>query len=123
MKVKTSELTGVHLDFAVAQADNQEVIIGDITSSNVVIGKCLTWVGHYDGYGQEDYSPSTNWAQGGNIIEREGFDLLCELVGYRWIAISGGGTDMAGNTPLVAAMRSYVLKTLGDEVEIPEELS
>jgi hypothetical protein len=72
----------------------------------------------------EDYSPSTNWAQGGPIIEREGLCLWSE--GYDWeakIQIGSGEwlTEWA-ETPLVAAMRCYVASKLGDEVDIPEEL-
>ena len=69
----------------------------------------------------EDYHPSTNWSQGGPIIEREGITLRCGLHGWdaeleEFDAISHGPT------PLIAAMRCLVASKLGDEVEIPEEL-
>jgi len=98
MKIKTSELTGPALDWAVA--------------------KC-------EGSGQE-LSYSTDWAQGGPIIER-GMIGLEFLAGAGdagmdvWVA-SIGGIDECGPTPLIAAMRCYVASKLGDEVEIPEEL-
>jgi len=33
------------------------------------------------------------------------------------------GFSADGNTPLIAAMRCYVASKLGDEVEVPEEVS
>lgn len=74
----------------------------------------------------EGFSPSTNWAQGGPIIEREEIALA---PGYNWEATKEieyrGEADYCvqhGPTPLIAAMRSYVCGNLGDEIEIPEEL-
>lgn len=64
-----------------------------------------------------DYS--TDWSQGGPIIEREGIDLM--KVGVKqWRADCGPARY--GPTPLIAAMRCYVASKLGDEVEIPSEL-
>ena len=75
-------------------------------------------------------SPSTNWAQGGPIIEREVISLV--FLGDHWVASTpnpeaklGDGRDPLeayGPTPLIAAMRCYVSSKLGDEVELPEEL-
>lgn len=65
------------------------------------------------------YSPSTNWSQGGPIIERERFFLRYWTNSWRaetYFYI------MYGPTPLIAAMRCYVASKLGIEVEIPEEL-
>jgi hypothetical protein len=66
-------------------------------------------------------SPSTNWAHGGPIIERERIDVLYEH-DLRWIAVPQKGIESYGPTPLIAAMRCYVASKLGDEVEIPEGL-
>ena len=78
-----------------------------------------------------DYNPryapehSTNWSQGGPVIEREGM-LIRPQPGYNlWEAWKHGADEghfSVGPTPLVAAMRCYVASKLGDEVEIPEEL-
>jgi len=103
MKVKTSELTRAALDWAVE--------------------KCM---GLPD-YGQRDmedgYHPSTDWAQGGPIIEREGMDLMC--ADDYWLAgipFEDDAVQVEGPTPLVAAMRCFVLSRLGESVDIPEEL-
>lgn len=98
--MKTSELTGAALDWAVA--------------------KCL-----HGNLFMEPYS--TNWAQGGPIIEREGMHVDCLRQGESpvWEAWPyAGGTKFIqqGETPLIAAMRCYVASKLGDEVEIPEGL-
>jgi hypothetical protein len=84
-----------------------------------------------DENGQPSYfMPSTDWAQGGPIIEREGIvvDLRKE---YGWIAArefwyleNKEDHDLCstGETYLIAAMRCYVALKLGDEVDIPKEL-
>ena len=97
MKVKTDELTGPALDWAVNQ-----------------IEECC----------DDPCTPlfSTNWAQGGPIIEREGIELLCETVGFRWVAMPQKGPEWSGPTPLIAAMRCFVASKLGDEVDVPDEL-
>lgn len=67
------------------------------------------------------YEPSTNWDQGGPIIEREHIHLRHRI--NEWAASKTKGPFVAfGPTPLIAAIRCYVASKLGDEVEIPEEL-
>lgn len=78
----------------------------------------------------DDFCPSTDWAQGGPIIEREGIQLSgwesrWEAKLY-WSKAAQGGPkrywNMTGPNPLIAAMRCYVASKLGSEVEVPEEL-
>jgi len=98
MKTKTDELTDVALDWAVNQ-----------------IEKCC------DG----PWTPlfSTNWSQGGPIIERERIELANVSADWRAMVDSDGGwVRCYGPTPLIAAMRCFVASRFGDEVEIPEEL-
>jgi hypothetical protein len=74
-----------------------------------------------------NFNPSTDWSQGGPIIERE---WICpdRLLNGQWVACKRTDTGdsmlfaRTGPTPLIAAMRCYVASKLGDEVEIPEEL-
>jgi len=105
--MKTSELTGHALDWAVARCEGGVGV-------DQLIG---TW-----------YSPSTDWAQGGPIIEREGISIVLDwdVVGeFLWGAtrIEQSVVSQAeGTTPLIAAMRCFVASKLGDEVEIPKEL-
>jgi hypothetical protein len=71
---------------------------------------------------------STDWTEGGAIIERERLSIT-PREGY-WEAyyhdnlFKDDGSDyfQIGITPLVAAMRCYVASCLGDDVELPEEL-
>lgn len=78
-------------------------------------------------YGElEPYRPSTNWAQGGPIFEREGISVG-QVEDGSWWAGKGFISDedtigYQGSTPLVAAMRCYVASKLGDTAEVPEEL-
>ena len=103
--MKTSELIGPALDWAVAKCEG--TIKPDLPWKTV-----------------EKWHYSTDWAQGGPLIEREG--IVCEpFKGRRndWRAFNFHTGDVyAGKTPLVAAMRCYVASKLGDEVELPEGL-
>ncbi len=109
MKINTSELTGAALDWAVAKITNPEW--GE-----------EGWLVHCT-YPDDDgwvYRPSTDWVQGGAIIERERVEL--EHDGYAWWARIKADDDYTGPTPLIAAMRCYVAFHLGDEVDVPDEL-
>jgi hypothetical protein len=79
---------------------------------------------------------STSWFQMGQIIEREGIDVRFDrdrVFGpgekvERWFAWMPSNTPDAvwveyGPTPLIAAARCYVSSVLGEEVEVPEELT
>jgi hypothetical protein len=106
--MKTSELQGPALDWAVAKCEG-------LMQGQIAI----------DGCAQGFFSPSTDWAQGGPIIERE---FICVSAPMHpstapWFAISDStGCKSSGPTPLIAAMRCYVGSQLGNEVEVPEEL-
>jgi hypothetical protein len=107
--MRTSELKGAALDWAVAKCE------GVINGDDLDIGFIL----------ERGYTPSTDWAQGGPIIEREKISLWSR--GNEWAAESftpnEQGHEETGTTPLIAAMRCYVASKLGDEVEIPEGLT
>jgi hypothetical protein len=109
MKVKTSELKERALDWAVAQTKGR---IWEAVKSFIAY--------HEDG----EMNYSTNWAQGGPIIEREGIGFFpSEREGKpRWGARMVNTYISYGPTPLIAAMRCYVASKLGDEIDIPEEL-
>ena len=113
--MKTSELEGIALDWAVAWAN------GNITIKN--------FSGVFYLLDGDVWNPSTDWAQGGPIIEREKITLDFDhngpdvLWGARHFASDGTMLQCEyADTPLIAAMRCYVASRLGDEVELPEEL-
>ena len=141
MKVKTSELTGIALDWAVAAANGyRRCMPADLT-----IDALSDLIYETEGWADENgfdrwsaiiidgrlWQPSTDWSQGGPIIEREEIgtrrNAPCSK-GREWeagpsiTAKGAGGKYGYGPTPLIAAMRCYVASKLGDEVEIPEEL-
>ena len=117
--MKTSELQGAALDWAVAKADQP------VYSDKALIAAVK---GGSNGIGMEfePFTPSTNWAQGGSIIEREGITVgpyFSRFFAARKGAIDNDWQiDEEGPTPLIAAMRCYVASKLGDEVVLPEEL-
>ena len=101
MKVKTNELSGQALDWAVAKAE-----------------------GYPDEDISVDWNYSTDWAQSGPIIEREGIQIQKHRSG--WVALPEDAQFseeeyQEGSTILIAAMRCYVASKLGEEVEVPKE--
>lgn len=102
---EASELTGVHLDMAVAKAMKLE---------NVSVHGGRLWIG-----GKRPFDPSTHWGDGGPIVEREGITVGPNNDGLWWAAKAPVGDEDAigyvGPTPLVAAMRCYVIANLGSE--------
>lgn len=108
--MKTSKLTGAALDWAVSKCEGVDVT------------RLYAW-----DYSRNNYS--TDWSQGGPIIEREGVDLFRQASTGEWCGSLPRGHKVGwrflqyGPTPLIAAMRCYVASKLGDEVEIPKELT
>lgn len=124
MKIKTSELIGAQLDWAVANREFLEHHPASTTKELFVWGSYTgNRPGKHDG-GQHGvrFAPSTDWAQGGPIIEREGIVLDQYREFPLWTSWCPRSQKYTGKTALVAAMRCYVASRLGDEVEIPEEL-
>lgn len=109
--IKTSELTGAALDWAVAKCEG-EAYLPETT---------------FDGIGMEHAAIrySTDWAQGGPIIERERISIrhwANAPVVHAYMSQDDAPWSSDEASPLIAAMRCYVASTLGDEVEVPEEL-
>jgi hypothetical protein len=88
--MKTSELTGAALDWAVAKCE----------------GVLMRWERSTHDEAPLEYSPSTDWAQGGPIIEREGLTITHQQ--NQWAAQTDDDLFAFGPTPLIAAMRCYV---------------
>jgi hypothetical protein len=64
------------------------------------------------------WRPTTDWAQGGPIIEREGIGLFI-AEGAGW-GSSCGWSHGYGDTPLIAAMRCLVASKLGAHIDVTE---
>lgn len=118
VEIKTNKLISPALDYAVAKCKGEDYIAE--SGANGI------------GIEYEATSYSTNWSQGGPIIERELIRVIAPTVrGVDWIARIKRGLpssmnrwfEETGPTPLIAAMRCYVASKLGGTVQIPRELA
>ena len=123
LKIKTGKLTGVALDWVVAKCINSL----DQIELEKVSGEVVLYVPDLCCH----FEPSICWTQGGPIIEREKISIseVPPSIGSGWQASKaptsplGFKTFALGSSPLIAAMRCYVSSKLGDNVEIPKELT
>lgn len=126
MKIKTSTLIGPALDYAVMRCDhpnNSIEFFHRMRSEDTPYSR---------------FNYSTNWVQGGPIIEGEDIaterrltttseGVLSNASGWRAscqfdIDTFAYKVSEAGPTLLIAGMRCYVAMKLGNEVYIPDEL-
>jgi len=122
--MKTSELTGAALDWAVAKCEGGTGFWYDSIATYwiTIDGKDRALS---KGWAQS-YQPSTDWKQGGPIIERE--EISVNWANGQWEAHTVTDDDNFdqieyGPTPLIAAMRCYVASKLGDDIEVPEVIA
>jgi len=120
MKIKTSEATPNQINHLVAVCEGAT---HEWDSDKPFFWHCVACIriGGHD----VNYTPSTDWAQGGPVIERERISFVSpnEVID-EWEAIhpTQMNNESYGPTPLIAAMRCYVASKLGDEVDVPDEL-
>jgi hypothetical protein len=128
--IKTKDLTGAALDWAVAKAEGINFAENGWKPINVFLG---ARVGGHHRY-------STDWAQGGLLIDKYGVEFIALrqreqdgriTVSYRatapkWFQFqnfrSFSLVTHDGPDHLTAAMRVVVTMELGDEVDVPDEL-
>ena len=148
--MKTNELTGPALDWAVAKAE------GTLPVHNTIVAfrpfepdmdedEHFLCTADDDAHAREQCENaypgceiigvfkcvvgkySSRWDMAGPIIEREGINLQ-QFKGHPCRAFKGTvvhhefSVFAPEGKPLIAAMRCYVASRLGDEVDIPEEL-
>ena len=115
MKIQTQALIGRPLSWAVATCSGYAV---DISKSGIYLG------------GSDiECSYSDDWGQAGPIIEQESISIQMAYPAddgkpALWYAAAFATSIKApprahGPTPLVAAMRCFVLSKLGEEVDVP----
>lgn len=135
VEVKTAELTGPALDWAVAMAEGWEAdrpqdgqvrkngvyrLVGSRPSRSTV---SPDWF----------YDPSTNWAHGGPLLDRHATMVLSHdhssevMIGGFWnpsreAACEKKSPSADGPSILVALCRAIVSAKLGDVVQVPAEL-
>ncbi|MFW5410754.1 phage protein NinX family protein [Pectobacterium brasiliense] len=109
MKVKTSELSGKALDWAVAKATREEM---------PSVPQWILW---------DDYHPTKNWRHCGPLLEKHRVSVSdCDV---EWVAsiMNADGSDYAGlekgSSAPIAISRAVVASLLGDEIELPEGLA
>ena len=105
MKVKTSQLTGRQLDFATSVS-----------------------IGWGDGGYRERHlhvlpEYTTGWMECGGILTEFITGLALHNRKEHWIASALNGPSQIGKTPQEAICRAVVLARIGDEVDIPDELT
>lgn len=151
--MKTSELIGPALDWAVATCEGAKI---EIHTAEMILARRLNVLYAEEAAtlpapkpylvlpGKGNAAYSTDWSQGGPIIEREGiatrrhsrgtwYAMLSKHLGdgeraqwckYHWVTSTKRQVvRFDGPTPLIAAMRSYIASKLGDEIDVPEELN
>lgn len=108
--MKVYELEGAWLDYWVAKAEgiNVEMLRAKNGSPSIV---------REPKPGGQWFNFSTDWSQGGPIIERERIDVTAHENGNDWVAQSDSEWRwFVGPTPLIAAMRCFVASKFGEEV-------
>jgi len=108
--MKTSELKGIALDWAVAKCEG----FGDSPRSMEIF--------MYQQSRGMGYCYSTDWSRGGPIIEREMIELVPQTPNLWDAMYMGQHIPYEGSTPLIAAMRCFVASRMGDDIELPEEI-
>ena len=104
--MKTSELSGAALDWAVAKCEGYTL--------NPAV-RHSAWIAY-----------SSDWAQGGPIIGQESIQLTPDEYTGTWAAFTtreGEPYEYTGPTALIAAMRCFVASRLGDDVDVPKEVA
>ena len=131
VEMKTADLIGPSLDWAVAQVEGVKTLMmsprkGEPKAPFALFGSIALSIGGDD---QSSYAPSTCWHCGGPLIQQFGCDLNCLAPTNAWEANCWDSAvpqpDLhicEGETPLIAACRAIVRAKLGDTVQIPAEL-
>ena len=137
MKIKTAELKGAALNYAVAVAEGWTIYLPGklmwlkrgVDARNSPITKPL-----------DSLKYSSDWALGGPIFDRKDINVVrCNDLYFPkgneygqyyepyfkaslHAPLRGGGPVQFGPSRLIAGLRLVVFQELGDEVDIPDEL-
>lgn len=129
MKVKTQNLIGPALDWAVATAKGYKTQMWHGyrypgTPNEQIVSRGIS-IGERDDHGQIGYEATRpdvfvsllNEAKIGVGPTEEG-----DIFPDKWIAAEADSPFFFGPTPEIAVARCYVASELGDEVNVPDEL-
>lgn len=123
--IKVSEATEIQINWMVAIAQGFTVYNRAMLNGHIMHGFWIS--GYYPGdlnswLPLSTYQPSTDPTQAFPIICREKISVI-EGSDDEWQAGKRPYKFSYGPTPLIAAMRCYVVSKLGAEVEVPDELA
>lgn len=115
VEVNVNDLTGMALDWAVAEADGLRPYLH----------KGEFWV--LDGKTNMPRPRfSTDWAQGGPLLDEYSWSLPYRAIARHHLgkfeSCTPGGFPHNGDTPLIAACRAIVAAALGNVVRVPAVL-
>lgn len=139
-KVNVANLSGAALDWAVAVCEGLPIQRDPMGFSGIAGGE--TESGYWVWYEYKEnkssmligrnysphenrtpgYSPCQNFAQGGPILDRELISLAAPSpIDDHWTAMTWQSkSKQNGETSLIAAMRCYVAKKMGETIDVPD---
>ena len=125
IEVKTADLAGEALGWAVGKAEGLDVYL-EPPGYNGVPWRVFA---RYQGEAivqTKRYNPWEDWALGGPLIEQHMVSLHCpqstDDVWAGWVITDKGEFCQAGDSAPIAACRAIVSTALGDTVQVPKEL-
>lgn len=107
VEVKTADLVGAALDWAVAKA---EISPTEMPQNDIWSKYCAP------------YSPSTEWKYGGPLIDKFRVSIIYSDEVCDPCAWTDSSAAWHAPTPLIAACRAIVASVLGETVSVPKEL-
>lgn len=116
IEVKTAELIGPALDWAVAKADGVSIRLLSKDNPQEKWQVQKQW--RMDG----PYWPSQDWSQCGPLIAKHRVSIIYSDEVCNPCAWTDSTADWHAETPIIAACRAIVAAKLGDTVQVPKEL-
>lgn len=133
MKIKTSNLTGLALDWGVAKARgliDSGLVNLYMPQSYDEFNSPLGYSPSRDADYNNDYRPERDWSIGGPILTEARISRTIDHSGL-WLAYIAEGYGepeddrkfmQCDRSELVSGLRCYLASKFGNEVEIPDEL-
>ena len=124
VEVKTAELVGPALDWAMAKAEG---MTAHVAIDGNIYASAACWIRNrrFCAPGaSEIFKPSIDWAQGGPLRDKYKVDVTegDHAVSASILTESCECMDASGPTALIAMCRAIVAAKLGDVAQVPAEL-